>query len=125
MPPGNGYCMAAPPADKHAAWRFIEHANSAEGQTIIAGSDRTVPTIMSVAESEAFLGPNVRPARSRIFLDTIDELRTVPKLSTWEEIESTGSEEVERAFYGEITPEEAALLARQRTEEYFQLAVRP
>ena len=80
---------------------------------------------MSVAESEAFLDPNVRPARSRIFLDTIDELRTVPKLSTWEEIESTGSEEVERAFYGEITPEEAALLARQRTEEYFQLAVRP
>ena len=51
--------------------------------------------------------------------------RQVPKLSTWEEIESTGSEEVERAFYGEITPEEAALLARQRTEEYFQLAVRP
>ena len=121
----DGYCLSAVAADKDAAWRFIEFANSAEGQTIIAGSGRTVPSIMSVAESEAFLDPNTRPARSRVFLDTIPELRLVPRLSTWDEIESTGSEEVERAFYGDITPEEAALLARQRTEEYFQLAVRP
>ena len=43
----------------------------------------------------------------------------------WQQWLEPRSEEVERAFYGDITPEEAALLARQRTEEYFQLAVRP
>jgi len=121
----DGYCMAATAADKDAAWRFIEFANSPEGQTIIAATGRTVPSIMSVAESDAFLDPSVRPARSRVFLDTIGDLRLVPILSTWDEIESTASEEIERAFYGDITPEEAALQARQRTEEYFQLAVRP
>jgi multiple sugar transport system substrate-binding protein len=121
----DAYCLAAAAADKEAAWRFIEFANSPEGQTIIAGSGRTVPSLMAVAESPAFLDPDARPARARVFLDTIGELRLVPLLSTWDEIESTAGKEIERAFYGDITPEEAALLARTRTEEYFQLAVRP
>jgi len=121
----DGYCLSAAAADKDAAWRFIEFANSAQGQTLIAGSGRTVPSLMAVAESPAFLDPATRPARARVFLDTIDDLRLVPILSTWDEIESTGGQEVERAFYGDITPDEAALQARTRTEEYFQLAVRP
>ena len=66
-----------------------------------------------------------RPTRARVFLDTIDELRLVPIISTWDEIEITAGKEIERAFYGDISPQEAALLARTRTEEYFQLAVRP
>jgi multiple sugar transport system substrate-binding protein len=121
----DAYCMATTATDKEAAWRFIEFANSAEGQTIIAGSGRTVPSLMAVAESPAFLDPTTRPARARVFLDTIDALRLVPIISTWDEIEITAGKEVERAFYGDISPEEAALLARTRTEEYFQLAVRP
>ena len=63
------------------------------------------------------------PARSRVFLNTIDALRLVPIISTWEEIESVSSEEIERAFYGDISPLEAARLARDRTEEYFGLGV--
>jgi multiple sugar transport system substrate-binding protein len=121
----DAYCLAAAAADKDAAWRFIEFANSTEGQTIIAGSGRTVPSLMSVAESPAFLDPATRPTRARVFLDTIDELRLVPIISTWDEIEITAGKEIERAFYGDISPQEAALLARTRTEEYFQLAVRP
>lgn len=121
----DGYCLSAAAADKDAAWRFIEFANSAEGQRIIAQTGRTVPSLKAVAESDAFLDPAQRPARSRVFLDTIASLRLVPVLSTWNDIESTASEEIERAFYGDISPEEAATLARDRTEEYFQLAVRP
>ncbi len=121
----DGYCLSATAADKDAAWRFIEFANSPEGQRIVAQSGRTVPSLMAVAESDAFLDPAQRPARSRVFLDTIPALRLVPVLSTWNDIESTASEEIERAFYGDISPEEAAILARDRTEEYFQLAVRP
>ncbi len=47
----------------------------------------------------------------------------VPVISTWEEIEGTANEEVERAFYGDITAEEAAQLIDIRTEEYFRLGV--
>lgn len=118
----DGYCMAAATADKAAAWTFIEFANSPEGQTLIAGSGRTVPSLMAVAESPAFLDPNVKPANSRVFLDTIPDLVRVPTIATWEEIERVASEELERAFYGDITVAQAADLMFTRTEEYFRLA---
>lgn len=121
----DAYCLSAVAKDKDAAWSLIEFANSPEGQTIIAGTGRTVPSLRVVAESDAFLDPTAKPARSRVFLDSVDNLQIVPLISTWEDIESTASEEIERAFYGDITAEEAAVLARDRTEEYFALGARP
>ncbi|MCA9969218.1 MAG: sugar ABC transporter substrate-binding protein [Anaerolineales bacterium] len=117
----DAYCLSATAENKDAAWTFIEFANSVEGQTLIAGSGRTVPSLMAVAESDAFLNPAQLPARSQVWLDTAATLRAVPVISTWEEIESAANEEIERAFYGDITAEEAAALAVQRTEEYFLL----
>lgn len=121
----DAYCLSAAAKDKDTAWSLIEFANSPEGQTIIAGTGRTVPSLRAVAESDAFLDPAARPSRSQVFLDSVDHLQIVPLISTWEDIESTASEEIERAFYGDITAEEAAILARDRTEEYFALGARP
>jgi multiple sugar transport system substrate-binding protein len=42
----DAYCMSASTENKEAAWQFIEFANSIEGQTIIAQSGRTVPSLM-------------------------------------------------------------------------------
>ncbi|NJN54529.1 MAG: extracellular solute-binding protein [Anaerolineae bacterium] len=53
----DGYCLSSRATNKEAAWQFIEFANSAEGQTIVAQSGRTVPSLISVAESAAF-GPH-------------------------------------------------------------------
>jgi len=121
----DAYCLSATTENKDAAWRFIEFANSVEGQTIIAGSGRTVPSLISVAESDAFLNSGEPPARSRVFIEAAPILRLVPVLSTWEEIEGTTDQEIERAFYGDISVEEAAQLSFQRTEEYFFLGVGP
>jgi multiple sugar transport system substrate-binding protein len=118
----DAYCMSASTENKEAAWQFIEFANSIEGQTIIAQSGRTVPSLMSVAESDVFLEPDLPPKRSYVWLDNAAIMRRVPVISTWQEIETVASEEVERAFYGEITAKEAAALAVQRTEEYFLIA---
>ncbi len=118
----DGYCLSRQATHKDAAMAFIEFANSEVGQRLIAGTGRTVPSLMAVAESEAFLDPTRAPARSRVWLDTVTTLGRVPVMSTWEEIESVASEEIERAFYGDISPAEAAQLAVRRTEEYFLLA---
>lgn len=118
----DAYCLSAQTENKGAAWTFIEFANSVPGQTIIAGSGRTVPSLRAVAQSEAFLEGGKRPLNSHVWLDIIPTLRTVPVMSTWQEVESVASQEIERAFYGDITPEEAATLSFTRTEEYFQLA---
>ncbi|MBK8984908.1 MAG: sugar ABC transporter substrate-binding protein [Chloroflexi bacterium] len=117
----DAYCLSAVSPDKAAAWRFIEFANSVAGQSFIAQSGRTVPSLIEVAESEVFLESGLPPARSRVFLETIPVLQLVPVISTWEEIERTASEEVELAFYGDISAEEAAQLSMMRTEEYFVL----
>ena len=115
----DAYCLSQATQNKDAAWQFIEFANSVEGQTIIAGSGRSVPSLIAVAESEAFLNPSQPPHNAQIFLDNANVIRRVPVISTWQEIESVADEEIERAFYGDITAAEAANLSFLRTEEYF------
>ncbi|HET6445440.1 MAG TPA: sugar ABC transporter substrate-binding protein [candidate division Zixibacteria bacterium] len=118
----DAYCLSQTSGAKEAAWKFIEFANSIKGQTIIANSGRTVPSLTSVAESTVFLDPNMPPSRAYVFLENAPFLRRVPVISTWEEIEDIASQELERAFYGDVSLEEAARLAVQRTDEYFNLA---
>jgi multiple sugar transport system substrate-binding protein len=121
----DGFCLSNSAADPDAAWKLIEFAGSVKGQSVLAQSGRIVPSNVAVAESPAFLDPTKPPANARAFLDEIPSLRAVPVLSTWDEIEATADSEIERAFYGDVTPEEAAILARDRTEEYFLLGARP
>lgn len=115
----DGYCMAAKAADKEAAWTLIEFANSVEGQTIMAETGRTVPSLIQVAQSPAFLDPQQLPASSQVFLDAIPLLRRVPLLPQWPTIEETASGEIERAFYGQVSVQEAAQTAVSSTLQYF------
>jgi multiple sugar transport system substrate-binding protein len=116
----DAYCMPATARDKDATWAFIEFANSAEGQRIIAGSGRTVPSLRAVAESEAFLDPAVKPARSDVFLDGIADLRAVPVIPGWVDVEELAGHELERAFYGLTSVDEAIRQMIARTTPFFR-----
>jgi multiple sugar transport system substrate-binding protein len=116
----DAYCMSAASKDKAAAWAFIEFANSREGQSIVALSGRTVPSLKAVAESPAFLDPTAKPLHSKVFLDVIPYIRSVPVMETWVDIEDALGEELERAFYGEATVDQALEAARSRTREFFR-----
>jgi len=116
----DAYCMPASVKTKDLVWKFIEFANSTEGQTIVALSGRTVPSLRNVAESTAFLDPTAKPANSRVFLDTIPYILAVPILPNWVDIESIVSEEIERAYYGLATIDEAIQTATDRTLIYFK-----
>lgn len=115
----DAFFMAAASRNKPAAWAFIEFANSREGQTILAESGRTVPSLKSVAQSPAFLDPNSKPRNSRVFLDTIPYIRAVPVMETWVDIETLVSEDLERAFHGDVSLEEAIKSATARTLRFF------
>jgi multiple sugar transport system substrate-binding protein len=115
----DGYCMAASSKQKEAAWQFVEFANSAAGQELIAATGRTVPSLWSVAELPVFLEPAEPPARSQVFLDAIDEMRAVPVMANWPAIEDTASQDIEQAFYGRVSVAEAAAAAVERTMQYF------
>ncbi len=115
----DAYCMAAATQDKEAAWRFIEFANSPPGQAIVAESGRTVPSLIEVATSEAFLDPEAAPANSAVWLETVDTLRTVPVTPGWVDVEELTGDELERAFYGRASVDEAIEAMVTRTAPFF------
>lgn len=115
----DAYCMTAATKDKDSAWKFIEFANSVEGQQIIASTGRTVPSLKSVAESEAFLDPSAKPRNSRVWLDVIPAIRTVPTLKNWPDIEETANSELERAFYGTASVDDVIKAIVDRSAPFF------
>ncbi|HRW10187.1 MAG TPA: extracellular solute-binding protein, partial [Caldilineaceae bacterium] len=117
----DAFCMAKTTEDKDAAWTFIEYANSVEGQTILAASGRTVPSLKAVAESPVFLEPDLPPANNKgAFIDTIPYIRAVPVMDTWVDIEVTVSEELEHAFHGDSTLDATIDAAVVRTREFWR-----
>ena len=102
----DAYCMTRASRDKDAAWRFLEFALGPEGQRITAESGRTVPSLKAVAESDAFLDPNAKPSRSRVFLDTIPYIQRVPSISTWPEIEDVSEGIIEFGLYDDVPASE-------------------
>jgi multiple sugar transport system substrate-binding protein len=116
----DGYCMAAAGKQKQAAWAFVEFANSSAGQTILAQIGRTVPSLKALAESAVFLDPQARPANSRAFLDAIPHIRSLPVLATWSDIENIVSAELQSAFYGVTSLDEALDAAERRSAEFFR-----
>jgi multiple sugar transport system substrate-binding protein len=115
----DGYCLAASSKEKEAAWKFIEFANGAAGQELVAATGRTVPSLRTVAESPVFLEPSAAPARSRVFVAALDTMRAVPVMANWPPIEDTASQDIEQAFYGRVSVAEAAAAAIERTKQFF------
>jgi multiple sugar transport system substrate-binding protein len=115
----DAYCMPTASKNKDAAWTFIEFANSPEGQTIVAQSGRTVPSLKTIAESPIFLDPQAKPHNSRVFLEVIPVIRAVPVMETWVDIEDLVGEELGRAFYGQATVDEVITTATSRAGEFF------
>jgi multiple sugar transport system substrate-binding protein len=106
----DAYCTPADSPNHDAAFSFVEFALGPEGAPVIARTGRTVPSLRSVAESDAFLDAGAAPASSEVFLDTIPAIRALPTISTWPEIEDATGEILEAAR-ARGTP--AAEVARQ------------
>jgi len=116
----DAYCIAAASVNKDAAWRFVEFANTREGQKLLARTGRTIPSRVDLAGDSTLLDPQVKPANSWVFVDAIPTIRSLPKLETWLDVEEAIDAELEQAFYGQITLDEALQAAAERSEEFFQ-----
>ena len=77
----------------------MEYALGPEGQVTLAESGRTVPSLIEVSQSEAFLDPSKPPKRARVFLDGIPSIRVLPVISTWPEIEDATGPILENGLY--------------------------
>lgn len=104
----DAYCITAGSDRKDRAWRFVEFALGPEGQPITARTGRTVPSLISVSRSPAFLEPSKPPSRSEVFLDGIPTIRPVPTISTWPELEDAAEPILENGLYLGRTAREVA-----------------
>jgi multiple sugar transport system substrate-binding protein len=120
----DAYCITAASDNKDAAWSFMEFALGPEGQRITALSGRTVPSLIEVSTSDAFLDPDAKPANSRVFIDTIPHIRRVPSISTWPEIEDASGVILEGGLYENVPPAEVAKQLNAATEDIFARAER-
>lgn len=118
----DAYCMPRASEHKEAAWRFMEFALGPEGQRITAQAGRTVPSLIDVANSDAFLDPSLPPANSHVFLDTIPSIRRVPNISTWPEIEERTDELLEIGMYQRVSALDIAQRIIRETSEIFARA---
>jgi multiple sugar transport system substrate-binding protein len=112
----DAYCMTKASGNKDAAWAFMEYALGPDGAPVVAKSGRTVPSLKSVAESDAFLDPSAKPANSKVFIDTIPVIQQVPSISTWPEIEDAAEPILEGGLYkGDPAQKVAADLEKATT----------
>jgi multiple sugar transport system substrate-binding protein len=118
----DAYCLTRASKEKDAAWRFMEFALGPEGQRITARSGRTVPSLIEVSRSEAFLDPKAKPAHSHVFLDTIPFIRRAPNISTWPEIEDAAEGILENGLYEGVSSIEVTRQLNARTGEMFARA---
>ena len=95
----DAFCITAGSERKDAAWEFVEYALGPEGQRTLAESGRTVPSLVDVSRSDAFLDPTLPPRRAQVFLDGIPTIRRVPVISTWPEIEDASEPILENGLY--------------------------
>ena len=116
---GDAYCMSAASERKDEAWTFIEFAMGTEGQTLLAESGRTVPSRLDVAKSEAFLESDQPPASSKVFLDAIPTIRSVPHTATWSQVEKEGDNLLSSVFYGRVGREEGVQQLIEETRPLF------
>jgi multiple sugar transport system substrate-binding protein len=118
----DAYCMTKDSKAKDAAWRFVEYAVGPEGSPVIAKTGRTVPSLKEVAESDAFLDPNQKPANSRVFLDAIATIQHVPTISTWPEIEDVTDGLLENGMYLGQPVEDVVAEIDRKTRPLFERA---
>ena len=109
----DAFCITSGSERQDPAWEFVEYALGPEGQRTLARSGRTVPSLIAVSRSDAFLDPSLPPRRGEVFLDGIPSIRPAPVISTWPEIEDASEPILENGLYlGQSAPEVAERLDR-------------
>ena len=117
----DAFCMSADAENPDAVWTFIEFAGGEQGQILLAETGRTVPSMISVSESDVFLkgipastamssgetsvvpSPGAAialpPANSQVYLDNVEFMQRLPSTSTWVEVEDAFNAEFGRSLY--------------------------
>ena len=114
----DGFCLSKT-GKTDAAWKWVEFALGPEGQEVLAESGRSVPSLQAVAESPVFLESPDPPARSQVFLDALEHMRTLPTTENWTAVEQRVDDVLVELFYGRMELDAALERIAQETDGQF------
>jgi multiple sugar transport system substrate-binding protein len=114
----DGFCLSKG-GNADAAWAWVEFALGRDGQKVLAESGRSVPSLRAVAESPTFLESPEPPARSQVFLDALEHMRTLPTTENWTAVEQRADDVLIELFYGRIGLDEALERIARETDGQF------
>ena len=112
----DAYCVSKRAKNRELAHAFAQYAVGAEGGKVLAESGRTVPSLKSLAESDAFLAPDKAPKSSRVWLDVAPHVRRLPNVAAWNEAESTASDALEQFFAGKASLDQTVQLVEKESQ---------
>jgi len=111
------WCIAKNSKHPREAWALIRHLATPECQRINSGLGLALPTLKSVAHSNAFLTPGARPARSDLFLTAVERSEALqePSESKFNAFMTRALDEVYRL--GTKIPKEALQYVQREWEK--------
>ena len=87
---GSAVCASRGADTSQKAADFLVHAISDESFESVAAAGYIVPANLSVARSDAFLQPAQQPAHAGVFNASVDDMRALPLLGAYDELERRG-----------------------------------
>lgn len=104
----NGWAIPSSSPHKDQAWEFVKFLSSPEQQRVIARSGHDVPVRKSVAQSAAFLDPNLAPSRLQLVLASAAHLYAPPTTPYWGQMLGLMGQEIGAMLRNELTARQAA-----------------
>lgn len=109
-----GYGIPAASKHKKEAWKLITFLTGKPGATLNSELGQAIPAIQSIANSSAFLNPNLLPKNNQAFLTETSYSYLPPTIPEWPEISSIMSEQMDMVFLGQKSAKEACREITQR-----------
>ena len=72
------WSMSSKSKHPEASWKLLKWLTGEQSQSVQSGLGLAIPTLKSVAQSDAFLNGSLAPANDQGFLDAIDVARVPP-----------------------------------------------
>jgi multiple sugar transport system substrate-binding protein len=100
-------CVAAGSKNAAAAWQFVEFATRERGQELLAATGRIIPTNTNVSQDAFFAHPTEPPMNNQMYIDMIPNLHNVPLVPGWPAVENAIDQQLEPAFFGSMSVDQA------------------
>jgi len=98
----DGLCLSSASAHPEKTADFLAYAVSDDSSSLLAQTGYVVPVNLDVANSAAFLQPELEPFSASLFVSTVRNIRSFTTAETWPAVESSTAKLLNGLFYDAV-----------------------